>query len=71
MQSPDGENCATCRYWDSPLALKDKAKKSFPHQGTCRRRAPTRDGFPTAWSDKWCGEWEAWTLSQEEQYQAK
>lgn len=46
------DTCSTCRFFRaSPFGGQ--------HQGSCRRRPPTREGWPDVGLAQWCGEFEA------------
>ena len=57
--------CGTCRWWQTSWP-DDYFYKVYPEErhedhfepGTCRRRAPVMDGWPSVSENRWCGEWE-------------
>jgi hypothetical protein len=54
-------SCATCRFY---LHTNDgyvgcERWRPLPAEGLCRKRPPSRRGWPTVHPGDWCGSWEA------------
>lgn len=63
--NPDGEVCATCRFWH-----RDRSGDERTGWGQCRRMPPAAPPieidrlvhvgvWPSTRKDDWCGEWQA------------
>lgn len=52
-----GMSCATCMWFVPKVRDKQqKAWRSLPVLGRCRRHAPTMSGYPAVFQTDWCGD---------------
>ena len=57
----EGMRCSTCMFFcskldDTELKAGKLNSSTSKHQGRCRRRAPTLNGYPVVYGNDWCGD---------------